>query len=176
MPVNHILEKSIGFVVILLTVQMQTWWFCIINLHSFPKKNNLKFQTYRLDLSYSYIYLIILCRMLIQAKGQVRGPMVILPWRSTLSSEALTGRTWGRHDHQSSRLTQMYFCYIYQLNRLIYYGLPLPDNIQFRQMKMRTARIQIGYHTWEVPQLTNSQTLLIIMVLRHLKYAPIYLN
>ena len=140
------------------------------------KTVNLKFQTYRLDLSYSYIYLIIICRMLIQAKGQVRGPMVILPWRSTLSSEALTGKTWGRHDHQSSRLTQMYFCYIYQLNRLIYYGLPLPDNILFRQMKMRTARIQIGYHTWEVPQLTNSQTLLIIMVLRHLKYAPIYLN
>ena len=140
------------------------------------KTVNLKFQTYRLDLSYSYIYLIIICRMLIQAKGQVRGPMVILPWRSTLSSEALTGKTWGRHDHQSSPLTQMYFCYIYQLNRLIYYGLPLPDNILFRQMKMRTARIQIGYHTWEVPQLTNSQTLLIIMVLRHLKYAPIYLN
>jgi hypothetical protein len=40
---------------------------------------NLKVQTYRLDLSYSYIYLIIICRMLIQAKGQVRGLMVILP-------------------------------------------------------------------------------------------------
>jgi hypothetical protein len=48
---------------------------------------------------------------------------------------------------------------------------------QFRQMKMRIARIPIGCHTWEVPQLTNSQTLLVIMVLHHhLKFALIYLN
>jgi hypothetical protein len=44
----------------------------------------------------------------------------------------------------------------------------------FRQMRMKIARIQIGYHIQEVWRSINR---LLIMVLHHLlKYAPIYLN